>query len=66
MGIEPTHQLVTGALVLKGIKHRKQRFDKPTYFLTNPLRVKGFPVFRIRYMSGFAGDFRPAMGIKKA
>ena len=33
MGIEPTHQLVTGALVLKYIKDENTVLPKPAYFL---------------------------------
>ena len=45
MGIEPTHQLVTGALVLKGIKYRNRHALKARAIPCNPFIVNGFPVF---------------------
>jgi hypothetical protein len=45
MGIEPTHQLVTGALVLKGIKHRKTRFSQNPGIFRQFIDYQGFPGF---------------------
>jgi len=47
MGIEPTHQLFTGALVLKSIEWG-HRYPFETRIIThNPLANKGFPVSRV-------------------
>ena len=47
MGIEPTHQLVTGALVLKGIKRRNLHALEARTIPCNPFIINGFPVFPV-------------------
>jgi len=45
MGIEPTHELVTRALVLKGNKCRNRYPLKAHKIPCNPFIINGFPVF---------------------
>jgi len=52
MGIEPTHQLFTGTLVLKGIKSPNQRSANTYIYSYIPLIVKGFPVFHVSVYVG--------------